>query len=120
MWTGERLSRSSYLYAAVKLNFFTGRVVNFALSAVVTTNPFSEVAGTTGVVRSVKNRSFCVLRAYDPVATSFVVDEKLKPPVTLSWLKLLLGALLIVLTVLVVVAQFCHDMNGTLFLKNEP
>src|SRR3990172_4753571 len=120
MWTGERLSRSSYLYATVMLSFFAGRGVNFALSAVVATSPFSEVTGTTGVVMSVKNRSFCVLRAYDPVATSFVVDEKLKPPVTLSWLKLLLRALLIVLTVPAVVAQFCRETNGTLFLKNEP
>ena len=72
---------------------------------------------------SVRNASFCVLRAYDPVATSFVVDERLMPPVALNWLNWLPGALLMILSVPVPVgpvAQFCHDMNGTLFVKNEP
>ena len=68
------LSRLSYLYAAFRVNFFAGLLVNFALNAVLTTSPFSELTGTTGVVGLVMNESFCVLRAYDPLTTSLVLD----------------------------------------------
>ena len=53
-----------------------------------------------------------------PSASSCAVSAYAAVP--LIWLKLLLGALLIVLVVNADVAQFCHDMKGTLFVKNEP
>ena len=128
--TGDWLSRLLYLYAASRLSFFVGLPVSFASNAEFTTRPLSDVTGTTGVVASVRNRSFCVLREYDPFATSFVLVFMVKPAVPLIWLYRLLGALLIVLTTpvprLIVpvpvgpVAQFCHDMNGTLLSKIEP
>ena len=77
MWTAVRLSRSSNLYAAVRFSFFAGLAVSLALNAVVTTSPFSESPARRAWCVSVRNGSFCVLRAYDPFATSFVVGEKL-------------------------------------------
>ena len=66
-----------------------------------------------------------MLRAYDPFAINRVADEILKPADPLIWLKSLLGALPMTLTVpgpvaVGPVAQFCHDMDRTLFLKNDP
>ena len=99
MWTAVWLSRLSNLYAAVMFNGFFGLAVSLTLNASLTTRPFRELTGTTTVVLSVRNGSFCVLRAYDPFATSFVVAEKFTPPVAVTWLNELPGALLIVLSV---------------------
>ena len=73
-----------------------------------------------GVVESVRNMSFCVVRPYEPFATSFVVGLTLNIAMPLNWLKVLLGALLIRLVVWPVVAQFCQDIDDTLFVKNDP
>src|SRR5450759_4382459 len=123
MWTAVRLSRSSNLYPAFRFSFFPTRLVSFALNADDTTSPFSELTGTTGVEGRVRNMSFCVLRPYDPLATRRVDAEKLWRPSNVNWWKALLGALLMVFSVPVPVgpvAQFCHDIDATLLVKNEP
>jgi hypothetical protein len=117
MFTAVWLSRLSNLYPAVTCSFVAGRAVSFALNAVVATSPFSDATGTTGVVGSVRNASFCVARPYDPFTTSFVCADMFAPAAAVIWLKLLPGALLIVLTMPVGVAQFCHDIEGTLLRK---
>ena len=54
--------------------------LNEQLSALVD----GELTGTTGVVTSLMNASFCVARPYDPFATIFVVCDTLTPVVTLN------------------------------------
>src|SRR5512146_3153807 len=120
MWIAVWLSRSSNLYEATRFSFLAGRDVSLTPMSEFTTSPFSELTGTTGVVASVRNASFWVPRPYDPLTTSFVAGEKVRPPVAENWLKLLSGALLIVLLVNEGLAQFCHESDLMSFRKKEP